>query len=291
MDPAAPSSIRALLREHGLHPRKRLGQHFLADGNILERIARLAVTSPDDRVIEIGAGLGGLTLRLAALAERVTAIEVDSAMQPALRQTLGGRTNVETVFEDFLNLDMPHFLDAAFGESRGVVAGNIPYNITSPILERLFEHMDRIRRIVLLVQREVAERLAARPGTRAWGNLSVFAQYHASVQLEGFVPAHLFLPAPDVASAIVVLEPHPDPPVAVCDFATFRRVVHAAFGYRRKTLANALVQGGVVADATMATEILLGLGMDPMRRGETLDLTEFGRLANAVQSTGGREPN
>ncbi|MBM3494474.1 MAG: ribosomal RNA small subunit methyltransferase A [Armatimonadetes bacterium] len=282
MDSAAPSAIRAVLREHGLRPRKRLGQHFLADGNVLDRLARLAVHTPDEGVLEIGAGLGSLTRRLAGLAARVLAVEVDEAFRPILARTLTDRPNADIVFGDFLELDTSDLLDRAFGSSRGVVAGNIPYNITSPILERLFDRADRIERIVFLVQAEVAARLAASPGDRDYSSLTVFAQYHAAVRTEGTVPAHLFMPPPDVGSAVVVIEPHTNPPVTVADPAQLRRVVRAAFGYRRKTIANALATGGVVAGSSHAASILIGIGIDSGRRGESLTLAEFGRLADAV---------
>ncbi len=288
LDPAAPSVARALLRESGLRPRKRLGQHFLVDGNTLDRIARIALPSRDVPVVEIGAGLGALTRRLAERASRVTAVEVDDAFRPILSRTLGHMRSVDLVFADILSLQMSEFLEQAFGSTRGIVAGNIPYNITSPILERLLEHCNRIERIALLVQREVASRLAAEPGTKDYGSLTVFAQFHAAVRHHGYVPAHLFHPPPDVGSAIVTLEPHASPPCVPENADIFRAVVRAAFGYRRKTIANALAQAGLVADSATAASLLMSAGIEPTRRGETLSLSEFGRLSDTVNAW---EPN
>jgi 16S rRNA (adenine1518-N6/adenine1519-N6)-dimethyltransferase len=283
LDPAVPHILRSLLREHGLHPRKRLGQHFLIDGNVLDRIARIALPDGDDPVVEIGPGLGSLTRRLAARSRKVTAVELDSAFGPVLARTLEGFPGVEIVFADFLALDPLDLVADAFGDAGGVVAANIPYNITSPILERLFVCGKRIGRIVLLVQSEVAARLASAAGARDYSSLTVFAQLHAAVRTEGVVPARLFHPRPDVDSTIVVLEPHPAPPVMPADPALFRRVVRAGFGYRRKTLANALAAGGVVATAALAASILASISVDPGRRGESLTLAEFAAVADEVK--------
>lgn len=284
MDPAAPSVVRELLREFGLRPRKRLGQHFLTDGNVLDRIARLALPVAGSPVLEIGAGLGALTCRLAARASQVTAVEVDPGFRPILERTVGGHTSVRVVYADFLDLDPQRLLLDAFGDRQGVVAGNIPYNITSPILDRLLGHRDLIQRIVLLVQREVAARLSAPPGSSDYSSLSVFAQFHTRVIHEGSVPAHLFYPPPDVGSAIVTLLPHSLPPVRPMNPDLFRKVVRAAFGYRRKTIANALAAAGVVSDSSTASSLLTSAGIEPTRRGESLSLVEFGLLSDTVHA-------
>src|SRR5947207_6436991 len=194
IDPASPSNANALLRAQGLRPRKRWGKHFLCDKNALDRIVRAATLQPDDRTLEIGAGLGALTRSLADLSVLVTGVEIDRLLEPILRETLAGRSNVRLVFEDFLKLDLSSLLDDAFGDPPGVVVANIPYYITTPILERLLEQKRRIRRIVLLVQQEFARRMGAKPATEDYGSMSVFAQYHARIEVVGTVSRHLFLP-------------------------------------------------------------------------------------------------
>lgn len=277
-DPASPSYASALLRAQGLRPRKRWGQNFLCDRNTLDRIARAAAPRPGERVLEVGAGLGALTRSLADLFAFVTTVEIDPLLAPILAETLAGLDNVRVVYGDFLEMDPKALLDEAFGEAPGVVVGNIPYNITTPILERLLERRARIRTIVLLVQREVADRLTAAPGGKAYGALSVFAQYNARVEKAGTVPPHLFVPTPEVSSTIVRLDLEPGGTVAVPDEAAFFRLVRAAFAMRRKTLLNALAAPAAGLGRAGAEDLLRRAGIDPARRGETLSLEEFARL-------------
>jgi 16S rRNA (adenine1518-N6/adenine1519-N6)-dimethyltransferase len=285
MDPASLSNASALLRAHDLRPRKRWGQNFLCDRNALDRIVKAAALRPDDRTLEIGPGLGALTLRLADLSSFVTAVEIDPLLEPVLQETLAGRTNVRIITHDFLKLDLSALLDEAFGPDPGVVVANIPYYITTPILEKLLAHKGRVARIVLLVQHEFAERLAARPATEAYGSMTVFAQFHTRVEIAGPVSRNCFLPAPEVASSIVVFTPVEGGTVPVRDERAFFRLVHAAFGQRRKTLPNALAGGDTDLDRAEAEALVRRTGIDPGRRGETLSLQEFAALADEfVQS-------
>lgn len=279
IDPSSPRIAAALLAAHGLRPRKRWGQSFLCDKNVLDRIVGAALLDPDDRVLEIGAGLGVLTRSLADHCFSVTAIELDRKLGPILAETLAGRGNVRLIFEDFLKLDLNSLLDQAFEANPGVVVANIPYYITSPILERLLAIKRRFKRIVVLVQQEFAERLAAKPATKDYGSMSVFAQYHAQVEIVFRVPRTVFLPQPEVGSAVVRLTPILPGAVAVPDEAWFFRLVHAAFQQRRKTLANALAGGGIGLDRASAIALCQTAGIDANRRGETLSLDEFARLA------------
>ena len=279
----SPSDASALLRAHGLRPLKRWGQNFLCDRNVLERIVRAAELTPQDRTLEIGAGLGALTRVLAERSAFVTAVEIDPLLQPILHETIGDRSNVRLIQADFLELDLPNLVDEAFGGEPGVVVASIPYYITTPILERLFANKQRIARIVLLVQQEVGARLAASPGADAYGAMSVFAQFHTRVEIIGTVSRTVFLPQPEVASAIVRLTPAKTGTVPVIDEATFFRVVRAAFGQRRKTLANAL-SGGLKVDRTEVERVLAAAGIEPCRRGETLSLGEFASIADGWTS-------
>lgn len=287
MDPAQPGTLRSLLRQYGIHPRKRLGQHFLCDGNILARIAEEAERAGPLPVVEIGAGCGALTVRLAARAPRVVAIEVDPSLLPILTAVVGHLANVRVVRDDFLRMDTRTVLAEAFGTEQGVVVGNIPYGITAPILERVFDCCDQLARVVLLVQTEVAERLTARPATPQYGSLTVFASFYGHVQRILRVPRHLFYPAPEVGSTLIAFQPDTALARQVHDPATFFRVVRAAFGQRRKTLANALAAVGFGENTAEASSLLRACGVDPLRRGETLSPEEFVLLANHLVGYGG----
>lgn len=286
MDPAQPSATRALLRRHAIQPRKRLGQNFLCDGNVLDRIAEEALGGASAPVLEIGAGLGGLTLRLAVRSPSVTAVEVDRTLIPALQEVLTDFANVQVLNADFLKLDLPLLLKEVFRDDRGVVAGNIPYGITTPILERLFQCSDMLIRAALLMQTEVADRLTARPGTREYGSLTLHAAYYGSVRRALRVPRHLFIPAPDVDSTLVVFEPGSALAAEVADGVAYEHIVRAAFQQRRKTLANALTGAGIAPDSRTAAGWLEACGIAADRRGETLSPTEFARLANYLSVQG-----
>lgn len=289
IDPVSPRQASELLKAHALRAQKRLGQNFLIDRNTLDRIVRAANLTPDDPTVEIGAGLGALTLALAAASQSVTAVELDRHLEPILREVIAGHDNIHLVLEDFLRLDATALFDEAFGGQRGVVVANIPYYITSPILERLVQHKQRFRRAVLLVQREFARRMAAAPGSEECGAMSLFVQYHMRVELLGTVPPTVFLPPPEVSSEIVALSPILPGAVPVRTERRMFLLIRAAFSQRRKTLLNALLRapasfglGFSLDDRATAESLLERAGIDPARRGETLSLTEFARLADAT---------
>jgi 16S rRNA (adenine1518-N6/adenine1519-N6)-dimethyltransferase len=281
MDPALLSDANALLRAHGLRPRKSWGQNFLCDRNVIDRIVRAADLDPEDRTLEIGAGLGSLTRSLADSCANVTTVEIDRLLDPILRETLASRENVTLVFEDFLKADLDQLMTDAFRDRPGVVVASIPYYISSPILERLLERKSRLSRVVMLTQAEFAARLAAAPDTEEYGALSVFAQFHARVEVVGKVSRHVFMPQPEVGSAIVRLDMVQPATVAVPDEEAFFRIVRAAFGQRRKTLSNALSSRETGRSRAEAEALLARAGIDAGRRGETLSLDEFARLASA----------
>lgn len=283
MNLSSPAAVSALLKRHDLRPRRRFGQNFLVDGNTLAKIVAAGQVQPGDCVLEIGAGLGVLTNALAEAvtsAGRVTALEVDRDLLPALDETVGLLPQVTVVAGDALALDWPTFLEAQFGDSPARAIANIPYNITTPLLAALLEQKSRFACIVLLVQKEVAARLTAKADTADYGALSVFAQFHAQVETIGIVSRRVFYPPPDVDSAIVRLTPYADPPVSVADEALFFAVVRAAFGQRRKALHNALSGDPALGwDREQAAAALAHSSIDGGRRGETLTLEEFARLA------------
>ncbi len=284
MNLSSPAAVSALLKRHDLRPRKRFGQNFLVDGNTLAKIVAAGELIPGGAALEIGAGLGVLTNALAEAVGpegRVVAVEVDQTLLPALAETVGGLPQVLVVPGDALALDWPAFLDTHFASGvRPAVIANIPYNITTPLLTTFLEQRGRFSRIVLLVQKEVAARMGAKAGTDDYGALSVYVQYHATVETIGIVSRRVFFPPPDVDSAVVRLTPHALPPVSVTDEAQFFAVVRAAFGQRRKALLNALSGDPALGwTREQAQAALDAAGIDGGRRGETLTLAEFAHLA------------
>jgi 16S rRNA (adenine1518-N6/adenine1519-N6)-dimethyltransferase len=274
-------SPRALLEKHGLRAKKSWGQNFLSDPSILDGIARLAVERPGETVVEIGAGLGHLTERLVAHGARVVAVERDRDMAAVLRAELGDA--VTLVEADAARADLAALGALAPGggaAGRVAVAGNIPYHLTSPILFAILDQADAVSRAVLLVQREVAERLAAEPGTKDWGLLSVLLRQRGDVTLERVVPRGAFHPPPNVDSAVVRIDLHGRAP-RVADPPRFRLLVKAGFGQRRKTLRNAL-EAARVAPRGALLAALEAAGVDPGRRGETLSVEEWEAVDRAL---------
>ncbi|MGO8670498.1 MAG: 16S rRNA (adenine(1518)-N(6)/adenine(1519)-N(6))-dimethyltransferase RsmA [Capsulimonadaceae bacterium] len=286
MNLTSPSMVHGLLKSHGLRPSRRFGQNFLVDANTLNRIVEAGELASGDQALEIGAGLGTLTRALAdvvTLDGRVVTIEVDRGLIGVLAETVGDLPQVRVIGADATEISWPDFISHYFGPGPISVVANIPYNITSPLIAALMSAKDRFRVVVLLVQQEVALRLAAAPGTPDYGAFAVFAQYHAAVEVVAPVSRRVFLPAPDVDSAILRLRPHASPPVAVRDEALLFAVVRAAFGQRRKSLLNALSGDPALGwDRTAAATALDSAWIDAGRRGETLSLEEFARLANAA---------
>ncbi|MCR4404138.1 MAG: 16S rRNA (adenine(1518)-N(6)/adenine(1519)-N(6))-dimethyltransferase RsmA [Candidatus Acetothermia bacterium] len=288
----APSVIAGLLREHGLRLRKSLGQHFLCDGNILNKIIAAAELSPADLVIEPGAGFGTLTLALAARAGRVIAVELDPKLVQILQANLAesGSTNVEVLQRDFLGLDLAGLIaswQASSGPARAKakVVGNLPYQITSPILEMLMAHWRQLALAVLMVQHELAERLAAPPRPRA-SALGVQLQAVADVELLAKVPRTAFFPPPEVDSALIRLV-FLERPRIEAEEGLFSRVVRAAFNLRRKTIKQALIRSPFLRlSEGAAVAALQEAGLEPRRRGESLSLEEFDRLAQAIARSG-----
>jgi len=269
-------SPRALLDQYDLRAKKSWGQNFLGDESILDDIARLAAPRPGGRVVELGAGLGHLTARLLARGAVVTAVERDRDMARVLRGELGER--IELLEADAARLD---YAALARGGPLAVV-GNLPYHLTSPILFDLLDQAGAVASATFLLQREVADRLAAAPGQKAWGVLSVFLQREAEVSVERIVPPGAFFPPPKVHSAVLhALFRPPAPAAAVPDAPSFRRLVKAGFAQRRKTLGNAL-KGARLAPEARVAAALAAAGVDAGRRGETLRIEEWAAVARAL---------
>jgi len=259
---------------------RALGQHFLRDDHVAERIVGLVAPTPRDLVVEIGPGRGALTERLAASAGRLLALEIDPALAMRLRARFAEAPGVEILEADARSFDYARVRERLPDPAGRVLAvGNLPYSVGKPILMALVEAGPAIGEMCLMLQKEVAERIAAPPGSKVYGSLSVLTQIACSVRLAFTVPPGAFSPPPQVDSAVVHLRALPAPPVRVADVARFRTVVRAAFGQRRKSLANALAAGLGVA-AVRARTIADAAGIDPARRAETLSLAEFARLAD-----------
>lgn len=267
--------------------RRALGQHFLRDPRIVRAIADLARLTREDLCLEIGPGEGALTSLLAERAGRLLALEVDERLIAGLRPRLASFPHAEVRHADARRFDystLPAFRPLSTG--RVVVVGNLPYSVSKPILERLVDARTAIAEMVLTLQKEVAERVAAAPGSRRYGALSVLTKLHCEVRVAMVIPPGAFRPAPEVDSAVLHLRVLPAPCVPVGDERGFRRVVKAAFAQRRKNLANALA-GGLGTSVATARQRLRAAGIDPERRAETLSLDEFARLSAAFAEFGG----
>lgn len=264
-----------ILKAFGLHMSKKLGQNFLIDAGIVQGIVDAAQIRPGDHVLEIGPGIGTLTQGLAEAGADVTAVELDKKLPAVLAETLKAYDHVRIVPGDILKVDIP----ALMGTEPFKVVANLPYYITTPILMTLLERRLPITTMVTMVQKEVAERMTARPRSRSYGALSVAVQYYTEPEIVLNVPPRSFIPAPEVDSVVIACRVRSVPAVRVSEEKMFFRVVRAAFGQRRKTLANALRGGGFPKE--QVRDAMERAQMDPQRRGETLSLEEFGRLADA----------
>jgi 16S rRNA (adenine1518-N6/adenine1519-N6)-dimethyltransferase len=262
------ADVRRLLDQYGLAPSRARGQNFVVDPNTVRRIARLAEVGAGDRVVEIGAGLGSLSLALAETGAAVTAIEVDSRLVPALRSVVEP-VGVAVVEGDALRLDW----QALLGAERWVLVANLPYNVATPLVADLLDGVPAIRRMLVMVQREVGERLAAGPGDDAYGAVSVKVAYWATAKVVGRVPPTVFHPVPKVESALVRIDRRPEPAVGPgVDPVWLFRLVRAGFGQRRKMLRRSLA-------ALVEPDAFLAAGLRPESRAEELSVEEWGRLA------------
>lgn len=271
---ASRSVTNHILKAFGLRMSKKLGQNFLIDASIVQGIVDAAEIQPGERVLEIGPGIGTLTQGLAEAGAEVTAVELDKKLPAVLAETLKAYDNVTIVPGDILKVNIPEIM----GEGPFKVAANLPYYITTPILMALLERHLPITRMVTMVQKEVAERMIAKPGSRTYGALSVAVQYYTEPEIVLDVPPRSFVPAPEVDSVVIACKVRETPAVDVMDEKMFFRVVKAAFGQRRKTLSNALKGGGLPKE--QVRDAMEAAGIDPTRRGETLSLDEFAKLAD-----------
>ena len=277
--------MKPLLALHGFHFSKAKGQNFLTASWVPRSIAEDAGVDGTAGVLEIGPGIGPLTQQLCLRAGKVCAVEVDTRLRPILEQTVGEFSNLEILWEDVLKLNIPALVGEKFAGLRPMACANLPYYITTPILSALLE-ADCFDSVTVMVQKEVAQRIAAAPGTADYGAFSVFCQYYAQPELLFEVPAGCFLPQPKVTSAVIQLRVRKERPWDIPNPDTFFRVVRASFAQRRKKLANGLASGFPELGKAGAAEVIAAAGIDPNVRGETLGIPEFAALAREIHRRG-----
>ena len=275
------SATMDLVKRHGFKFTKSLGQNFLIDDNIVDKIVAGAGIGPSDKIIEVGPGIGTLTREMASRAGALMAVEIDKNLIPILADTLGDFENVKIVNEDIIKADIRGLIDENLSGGPVKLVANLPYYITTPIIMRLLEEDINVTDIVVMVQKEVAERMNAQPGGKDFGALSVAVQFYCDTEIVAKVPRHLFVPQPNVDSIVIALRVRPERKYRVDNEDLFFKVVKAAFGQRRKTLLNSIASmGNLTKD--MVKEALEEAGIDPKRRGETLSLDEFANLSNVI---------
>ena len=273
--------MKPLLAEHGFHFSKAKGQNFLIARWVPEAIAEQAGVDGGAGVLEIGPGVGPLTQQLALRAAKVCAVEVDTRLEPILEKTLGEFSNVEILWSDILKQDIAALVREKFAGLRPMACANLPYYITSPILTALLE-AECFDSVTIMVQKEVAQRIAAKPGTADYSAFTVFCQYYAEPELLFDVPAHCFLPQPKVTSAVITLKIRRERPWRIDNQEIFFRAVRASFAMRRKKLQNGLAAGFPELGKAGAGEVIAACGLDENVRGETLGIAEFAALANEI---------
>ena len=273
--------IKDILARYGFHFSKAKGQNFLTQAWVPQRIAEEAGVDDNCGVLEVGPGMGPLTQQLCLRAKKVLAVEVDQNLKPVLAETMAPHDNLEIIFGDVLKQDIPALVREKFGDLRIKACANLPYYITSPILSALLE-AKCFETVTVMVQKEVAQRICAKPGTAAYGAFTVFCQYYAQPEILFDVPPSCFIPQPKVTSAILHLNVRTEPVCPVKDEKIFFKVVRGSFAQRRKTLVNGLASVFGNFGKDRLTEILEGCGFPANVRGETLSIPEFARIADAI---------
>ena len=273
--------MKPLLMEHGFHFSKAKGQNFLIASWVPERIAEDSGVNDTVGVLEIGPGIGPLTQQLCLRAKKVCAVELDTRLKPILEKTVGQFSNLDILWDDVLKQDVKALVNEKFAGLKPMACANLPYYITTPILSALLE-AECFDRVTVMVQKEVAQRIAAKPGTADYGAFTVFCQFYAQPEYLFDVPPHCFVPQPKVMSGVISLKVRKELPWEIADKALFFRVVRASFAMRRKKLSNGLASGFPELGKSGAEEVLASAGFDANVRGETLDIPAFAAIANEI---------
>jgi len=282
---SSPQTIKYIMEKYGFRFSKSLGQNFLINEQVIEDIMDGAEVGEEDCILEVGPGIGVMTHALAERADKVVSVEIDSSLLPVLDETLAPFDNVKVVNNDILKVDVRQLIEDEFGGKSPKVVANLPYYVTTPIIMMFLEEGLPVTDIVVMIQKEVADRIVADPGNKIYGALSVAVQFYAEPAVIVKAPKGMFMPQPKVDSVVVRMKLRDKPKVDVQNRKLFFRVVKAAFGMRRKTLLNAL-SAGLNCSKELVTEVMASCDIDPKRRGETLSIEEFGQLADAFDSTG-----
>lgn len=279
-----PQNTIAVLKKYNIHFQKKFGQNFLIDTHVLEKIIASAGVTEDDFILEIGPGIGTMTQYLCESAGKVMAVEIDGKLVPVLKDTLSAYDNVMVVNEDILKLDMVQIAQE-YNEGKPIkVVANLPYYITTPIIMELFESHVPLESVTVMVQKEVADRMQAAPGSKEYGALSLAVQYYAKAEIVANVPPNCFMPRPNVGSAVIRLTCHKENPVKVADEKFMFRIIRASFNQRRKTLQNGLGNDtGLSVTKEEAAKALEKMGLSQTIRGERLSLEQFAQLSNLLQ--------
>ena len=279
-------NTQEIIRKHNFSIQKKYGQNFLIDEHVLNKIIAAAELSKDDYVIEIGPGIGTMTERMAPECKHVTAIEIDKELIPILSETLSGFDNVDIINEDVLKVDLNKLIAERNDNKPVKVVANLPYYITTPIIMSLLENKIPIDTITVMVQKEVADRMMVGPGTKDYGALSLAVQYYAKPYIVANVPMNCFIPRPNVASAVIRLTCHKEPPVTVKDEKLMFNLIRASFNQRRKTLINGISNfSGLSFTKEQVAMALNSIGLSENIRGEALDLEKFAKLSDALLET------
>lgn len=277
-----PSKTKEIISKYKFRFSKNLGQNFLIDGNIITKICQGAEITKADGVIEIGPGIGTLTQQLSKYAKKVVAVELDTKLLPILEETLEGLDNVKVINNDILRVDIEKLIEEEFEGLNVKVVANLPYYITTPIIMKLLEGKYSIESISVMIQKEVAQRMIANPGKKDYGALSVAVQYYARAEIITEVPSTVFIPKPNVDSAVIKLDIYKKPPVEVMDEKLMFKVVKSAFGQRRKTILNALSGGYLELEKETIREVLEKAEIDNKKRGEVLSMEDFARISDVI---------
>lgn len=282
-----PANTIAVLQKYRFNFQKKFGQNFLIDTRVLERIISAADITKDDYVLEIGPGIGTMTQYLCEHAGMVAAVEIDKNLIPILEDTLSPYDNVEIIHQDILKMDMERFVKEKNQGNPVKVVANLPYYITTPIIMGLFESHVSIHSITIMVQKEVAERMQAEPGTKDYGALSLAVQYYAKPEIVANVPPNCFMPRPNVGSAVIRLTKYQEPPVSVDDERQLFALIRASFNQRRKTLVNGLNNApNIPYGKDEIIQVLEEMGVPANIRGEALTLEQFAQLSNLICALG-----